>query len=152
LKSKISGSQSLDLLTTSGHSDKEAVKSALRRIKPHRIIAVGGDGTIKLIAETYPAERPIVGIIAAGSANGLATDLNLPADMEDAVSVALGNHYIELDILCIGDHLCLHISDMGLNANLISHYSDQPFRGYLGYALSILPTLPTVNELYKFKI
>ncbi len=152
IKSKLSASQSLDILETTGQNDKEAINRAIQRIKPHRIIAVGGDGTIKLIAETYPEERPIIGIIAAGSANGLATDLDLPDNLEDAVSVALGNRCIELDNLCIGDHLCLHISDMGLNANLISHYSDQSVRGYLGYALSMLPTLPTVNDLYKFQI
>jgi len=152
LKSKLWANQSLDIMETSGNNDKEAVHQAIQRFKPHRIIVVGGDGTIKLIAETYPAERPIIGIIASGSANGLATDLALPDSMEEALSVALSNHFIELDILSIGDHLCLHISDMGLNANMISHYADHSVRGYLGYALSVLPTLPAVNDQYKFRI
>jgi diacylglycerol kinase family enzyme len=37
----------------------------------------GGDGTIKMVAEAME-NYVIIGILPAGSANGLAVDLNLP--------------------------------------------------------------------------
>jgi len=152
IKDHLTSHQSLDILKTTGENDEEAVNGAIRQVKPNRIIAVGGDGTIKLIAEADAAENPIIGIIAAGSANGLATDLELPESMEECVTIALGNQFIEVDSLCIGDQLCLHISDMGLNAELIRRYSNLPVRGYLGYALSAIPTLTKADNQFVFHI
>ena len=152
IKESIKAQQSIEVLKTTGQNDKEAIDNAIKKIGPNRIIAVGGDGTIKLIAEKIQNNQKIIGIIPAGSANGLATDIGLPKNPENAIEMALGDYYIEIDNLRINDQLCLHISDMGLNAELINQYSDQPMRGYLGYALSALPTLSIADKKYNFKV
>ncbi|MDX1601690.1 MAG: diacylglycerol kinase family protein, partial [Salinimicrobium sediminis] len=58
------------LFETSGHNDKEALKDVVKTYAPQRILSVGGDGTIKLIAEVTQSENIVIGIFPAGSANG----------------------------------------------------------------------------------
>ncbi len=152
IKNQLSSNQCLDILRTTGQNDMERINEAIQKTEPHRIIAIGGDGTIKLIAEAESSADRIIGIVPAGSANGLATELNLSNEPEEAVKIALSNDYKEADVLCIKDQLCIHISDMGLNAELISQYSNQPVRSFLGYALSALPTLPKAKNKYLFTI
>src|SRR5690348_8536514 len=44
------------------------------------VVAVGGDGTVKLVAECLQNKEAALGIIPAGSANGLAKELKIPED------------------------------------------------------------------------
>jgi diacylglycerol kinase family enzyme len=46
-------------------------------------LLAGGDGTIKMVAEAMENYDVIIGILPAGSANGLAVDLNLPTTIEN---------------------------------------------------------------------
>jgi diacylglycerol kinase family enzyme len=82
---------------------------------------MGGDGTIKLVAQLIHNKIPI-GILPAGSSNGLATDLDLPIDINRALEIAIGNNIKCIDTLNINDQMGLHISDMGMNAELIKGY------------------------------
>ena len=47
----------------------------LQEIIPDRVVAVGGDGTITLVAKQLIATSTPMGIIPAGSANGMAKEL-----------------------------------------------------------------------------
>src|SRR6218665_1678037 len=68
-----------------GRDDVQVVKRLLRqpincdelqegilREKPDKVIAVGGDGTLKLLAEILLGTNIPIGILPAGSANGMA--------------------------------------------------------------------------------
>jgi diacylglycerol kinase family enzyme len=57
-------------------------------------------------------------VLSAGSANGLATDLGLPKDLEESLAVAFQNNFIS-DTILINGNRSLHLSDLGLNALLI---------------------------------
>ena len=50
----------------------DKIKSAIEKAKADRVIAVGGDGTLKLVAECLLGTETPIGIIPAGSANGMA--------------------------------------------------------------------------------
>lgn len=51
------------------------------------IVAAGGDGTVRSVAEaTLPTDLPM-GIVPSGSANIFATDLEIPMDPEEAVAL-----------------------------------------------------------------
>ena len=66
------------LFETTGEDDISKIKSLYNQHKPERIIVAGGDGTIKMVAEALEKQDVILGILPAGSANGLSVDLNLP--------------------------------------------------------------------------
>lgn len=142
----------VEIFHTSGIDDKEKVTEALRKFHPDRILIIGGDGSLKLIAEVIKERNIPVGLLPAGSANGLAENLNLPSGISEMVKVGLGDNFHDVDGIIINDELCLHISDIGLNAELIKNYEEGNIRGKLGYLIQSIPTLIRSDFPFNFKI
>jgi YegS/Rv2252/BmrU family lipid kinase len=142
----------LETYFTSGKNDKDALFSVIEDYSPHRIISIGGDGTIKLIAELLEDDSIPLGIFPAGSANGLAENLDLHGNDEYLTKVALGEKFKKIDSILINDELCLHISDIGLNAALIKNYQEGNIRGKLGYLIQSIPTLIKSDFPFQFEI
>lgn len=136
----------LEVYETTGKSDSKEIQSLYDQYKPERIIVAGGDGTIKMVAEAMEEHDIIIGILPAGSANGLSVDLNLPATLEENLKIAFLNHYIEMDMICINGKKSIHLSDLGLNANLVKNYEESDVRGFWGYALQAYTTLTESDE------
>ena len=142
----------LEIFKTTGSNDKERLYEVVENDKFDRILSVGGDGTIKLIAEVLNPTTIPIGVFPAGSANGLAENLNLPTDIKALTEIALCNNFIYLDTIRINNELCLHISDIGLNATLIRNYEQGNIRGKLGYLIQSIPTLIKSDFPFQFKI
>lgn len=137
---------------TTGIKDKEAIIDLYNLHEPVRILIAGGDGTIKLVAEALENQDVIFGILPAGSANGLAVDLNLPESIAENLSIAFHNNFMEMDMVAINGIKSLHLSDLGLNAVLVKNYENSSTRGKLGYALQIIPTLLAFEEPFSITI
>lgn len=137
---------------TSGKGDESAIKNLYNLHKPERILIAGGDGTIKMVGEALEKQDVIFGILPAGSANGLSVDLNLPTTIEENLSVAFHNHFMEMDMISINGKKSIHLSDLGLNAELVKNYENGSSRGKLGYALQVITTLTELEEPFSAKI
>lgn len=137
---------------TSGTDDETAIRELYNVHKPERILIAGGDGTIKMVGEALEKQDVIFGILPAGSANGLAVDLNLPSTLEENLEVAFHNHFMEMDMISINGKKSIHLSDLGLNAELVKNYENGSTRGKLGYALQVITTLTELEEPFSAKI
>jgi YegS/Rv2252/BmrU family lipid kinase len=94
---------SFDLLETAGAGDAERAARQGAQLGYRSVVAVGGDGTIAE-AITGLAGSPVpLGIIPAGTANQLASNLGIPRDIERAVEVALHGTPMPMDIGQLGD-------------------------------------------------
>lgn len=131
---------------TSGSEDIEKIQELYSTYFPERILVAGGDGTIKMVAEALENQDVIIGILPAGSANGLAVDLNLPTTMDENIALAFLNDYKEIDMISINGKKSIHLSDLGLNADLVKNYENSSIRGKLGYALQTLSTLIELED------
>lgn len=140
------------LYETLGRNDMEKIRTLCKIHQPERIIIAGGDGTIKMVAEAIGNQDVIFGILPAGSANGLAVDLNLPETLEENLAIAFDNNYMEIDMISINGKKSLHLSDLGLNAQLIKNYENSSTRGMFGYALQAINTLTDLEEPFVAKI
>lgn len=136
----------LRVYETTGKNDLKEIQALYNQYLPERIIVAGGDGTIKMVAEAMEEQDVIIGILPAGSANGLSVDLNLPVGIEENLKIAFQNHYIEMDMICINGKKSIHLSDLGLNANLVKNYEQSDVRGFWGYALQAFTTLTEPDE------
>ena len=92
----------------------------------------------------------MMGILPLGSANGLATALDIPKDpLEAAEKILKSTRFKPMDMLKFNDeHLCIHLSDIGVNALMVKKYEDAGERGMLGYAkylLSAIQETPLYN-------
>jgi YegS/Rv2252/BmrU family lipid kinase len=143
---------SLEIYETSGEQDLDGIEKIIFEFQPERILVAGGDGTIQLVAEVLKNHDLPIGILPAGSSNGLALNLNLPENLKEQLKVALGDFFFKMDTLLINDRICLHIADLGINAELIRNFQNSNIRGKLGYILHSIPTLMKCEYPFEFEI
>jgi diacylglycerol kinase (ATP) len=141
----------LRIYSTTGDHDLETIQEMVTNIKPERVLVAGGDGTISLVAETIRSSDIILGIIPAGSANGLSADFGLSGSIDQAMEVAFGEKFQCIDAVSINGEISLHLSDIGLNALLVKNYEDSETRGKMGYAREMLRTL-SEHENFQVRI
>jgi diacylglycerol kinase (ATP) len=142
----------LVIYTTSGIGDSVNIKVLYDTYKPERIIVAGGDGTIKMVAEAMERQDVILGILPAGSANGLAVDLNLPSTVEENLEIAFHNNFMEIDMISINGKKSIHLSDLGINAEMIKNYEKSSIRGKWGYFLQTFSTLIDLDDPFTATI
>ncbi len=133
---------SIDFFVLSGKDDTSSLKYWFEKLKPQRVVAVGGDGTISMVAKQLLGTKMIMGILPAGSANGMAKELKIPEDPEEAIDIILNGRVTCCDVIKINEkNICFHLSDLGLNARLIKYFDESPLRGMWGYARMVLKVL-----------
>ena len=132
----------IDFFILNGKDDEESLKYWLNSIKPDRVVAVGGDGTVSLVAEQILGTEIPMGIIAAGSANGMARELDLPADIKESLDIIIDGDIKKSDVIKLNNsEISLHLSDLGINAQLVKYYEKNKLRGWLGYSKMLLRVL-----------
>jgi diacylglycerol kinase (ATP) len=114
--------------------DLEQIKEAISKSKADRVVAVGGDGTLKLVAECLQGTKTPIGILPAGSANGMAKELGIPVDIQEALELTVSGDPKEIHAVSVNGELCIHLSDIGFNAYIVKKFDDLAQRGMLGYA------------------
>ena len=130
------------IYTLPEHFDIKQIKDHVLKINPAKVIAVGGDGTVTMMANVVSGTDIALGIIPGGSANGMAKELGIPENIDEALKIIAEAVQSPVDLIKINNKdLCLHLSDIGLNAHLIKHFDEGKLRGKLGYALVIIKTL-----------
>ena len=138
---------------TTGEHDEKNIKKEIDKIKPHRVLAAGGDGTIQLVAKILLPYQLTMGILPLGSANGLATALDIPKDpIVAAANIVQSTKVRSIDMLKFNKkHLCIHLSDIGVNALIVKKYEEGGERGLLGYAKHLLAAVQE-TPLYNITI
>jgi diacylglycerol kinase (ATP) len=111
-----------------------ALKEKIRITAPDRIIAIGGDGTLKLVAQCQLKLNVPIGIIPGGSANGMAKELGISLDLQEALGTAVNGTPKKIHVVMVNDELCIHLSDIGFNAYVIKKFDSLPDRGMWAYA------------------
>lgn len=131
------------LLLTSAGNDEARIKNEIDTFKPERVVAGGGDGTLQLVSRILLPYELDMGILPLGSANGLATALEIPKDpIEAADRILRSTRSRPLDMLLFnGEHYCIHLSDIGVNALIVKRYEEGGERGLIGYAKHLLAAI-----------
>lgn len=131
----------------------DKLKNIIKKSGATRVIAVGGDGTLKLVAECLLGTDVSIGIIPAGSANGMAKELGIPLDVELALDTSVNGNPKKIHAVMVNDELCIHLADIGFNAYLVKKFDDLPQRGMLGYAKAAWKALWNHSKMdVEFKI
>ncbi|HZI00702.1 MAG TPA: diacylglycerol kinase family protein [Flavisolibacter sp.] len=139
----------MEFFILSGKGDESSVNHYIDTIRPDRVAAVGGDGTIKMIAEIVQHKDIPLAIIPAGSANGMAKELNIPADIDVALEIAVNGEVKPIDLIRINDkEICIHLSDLGLNAMLVKYFEASKARGMWSYGKAIFRVMWEKQKMY----
>jgi diacylglycerol kinase (ATP) len=139
----------MDFYLLTGKSDEVSVKHHIKMVQPQRVVGVGGDGTIRMLAGMLQHSDIPLGIIPAGSANGMARELEVPIDVQAALDISVNGLVKPIDVIRINeDEICIHLSDIGLNAMLVKYFEKSKKRGMTGYARAIFRVLWEKRKMY----
>jgi len=99
------------------------------------VIAWGGDGTINEVASALAFGDVALGIIPAGSGNGLARELTIPADPEQALTNAIRATPQTIDLGEINGLLFVNAAGIGIDAYVAARFNlpGNTRRGFGGY-------------------
>jgi len=94
----------------------------------------------------------VLGIIPAGSGNGLAGHLGIPRQPRRALSILKDPHVQEMDYASINGIPFFTTAGVGFDAEVTKHFNQGPRRGLMGYIESILKVVQTYrSEIYKLE-
>lgn len=96
-------------------------------------IAVGGDGSVSLVAKTILGTNIVLGIIPAGSGNGLARSLGISVDPLAAIKQIAEGKTAFIDHGILNDMPFFCTSGIGFDAHIGNLFANLPKRGLKSY-------------------
>lgn len=108
-------------------------------------IAVGGDGSVNLVAKTILNTSLILGIVPTGSGNGLARSLGVYMNTEKALQQILKGNTEIIDSGEVNGHSFFCTSGVGFDAHIGNLFANLPKRGLQMYIKLIC------KELFSYK-
>jgi diacylglycerol kinase (ATP) len=126
-----------------GHA-RELTRAAVAR-GARLVMAWGGDGTINEVASTLAFGEIPLGIVPAGSGNGLARQLGISRQPADAIRQAIAAEPHRIDVGELGDRFFVNIAGLGFDAHVAARFNEsgRRRRGLLTYALVTASSLIT---------
>jgi YegS/Rv2252/BmrU family lipid kinase len=115
-----------------GHA-RELARAAVDR-GMRLVVAWGGDGTISEVASSLVFGEVPLGIVPAGSGNGLARELGVARRPERAIADALAAQPKLMDVGDIDGRYFVNTAGIGFDAHISSRFATAKRRGFLGYA------------------
>lgn len=104
----------------------------------HRVITIGGDGTLNAVAAGLVGSGVPIGIVPMGSGNGYARSLGLPRDPEAALQLAFTGTARQMDVCYLNDRLFLGTAGIGFDARVAWEFDQSAGRGVWNYMRIIL--------------
>ncbi len=104
------------LTERAGHARELAAASAAAGVD--LVIAWGGDGTLNECGTALIGSSTALGVVPAGSGNGLASALGVPRDPQAALAVAFDGHIRMIDAGLMAGRPFLNIAGVGFDARV----------------------------------
>jgi diacylglycerol kinase (ATP) len=111
------------------------------------VVAVGGDGTVNEVARALAGTPAALGIIAAGSGNGLARHLGIHGSWDEAFAQLQTGRPRAIDVGSADGHPFLVVAGLGFEAELAERFNRARRRGLLAYAFLTLRALRAAPPL-----
>ena len=114
---------SIALTTRGGHARELAAAAA--RDRADLAIVWGGDGTVNEAGTALLGTETALGLVPAGSGNGLAAALNTPRDPVAAIAHALDGNRHHIDAGLIAGHPFFNIAGIGVDARIARRFNER---------------------------
>jgi len=102
------------------------------------VVAVGGDGSVNEVAAGLEGTGAALGIVPAGSGNGMARHLGLPMDPVKAFGIVLAGKTERIDTVRVNGRFCIGTFGVGFDAHIAHLFAAAPRRGYSTYVKLVL--------------
>ena len=102
------------------------------------VVAVGGDGTVNEVACGLRGTTTALGILPAGSGNGLARHLGIPMNIREAVTWLNRSESVPMDYGMANDRLFVSTCGTGFDAVVADRFAGSTQRGLMTYLQTII--------------
>lgn len=99
------------------------------------VVAVGGDGSINEVASELMHSETILGVIPAGSGNGLAMHLGYGRNIDRAVHKLNTADVVTIDCGLLNGHPFINLAGIGFDGLVAKRMKGSNWRGFLPYFL-----------------
>lgn len=96
-------------------------------------IAVGGDGTVNVLAKNLVKNNGVMGILPKGSGNGLAKHLHIPKNIHHALVRYSKKRIQTMDAITINDEWSFNVAGIGFDGYISSLFGKDGKRGMRNY-------------------
>lgn len=134
----------VDVRITSGRGDATRMAREAADAGYYGVLACGGDGTVNETARALCGSQTALGILPAGSGNGLARHIGIPVDVDMALDIVTKNNIIPVDYGSVNGNPFFCTFGMGFDAAVSHRFARQGRRGLLSYIKS------AVSEYVQF--
>ncbi len=144
--------------TTESEEGQSQTRQALEQ-GASLVVAAGGDGTVRAVAEALRGTAASLGILPSGTGNLLARNLDLPlTDLDEACTIAFAgdDRAIDIGLASISrpdgnntEHAFLVMAGLGIDAAMIAHTRSTLKRrfGWLAYVDAAFRALPKTAKV-----
>ncbi|MDD4819843.1 MAG: diacylglycerol kinase family protein [Flavobacteriales bacterium] len=122
---------------------QKLVRRAIRE-KYYAVVVVGGDGTANSVGKLLCGTQTALGIIPAGSGNGVARHIGMSLSIKKALEQILMSHVYDVDTLDVNGHFCLGVAGVGFEAVVADSFSHRDKRGLISYSAV------AIQEFFKY--
>ena len=126
-----------------GHAGEIAMQGMESDVK--YFVVAGGDGTVNEVGAVLSGTDAILGIIPAGSGNGLANHLEIPLKTTDAISLLNNRKTLKIDSCSVNGVFFVSIAGIGFDALVARQFAKSKRRGFLTYASIVM------KEYFSYK-
>lgn len=119
-------------------SDKDKLCLELEQSESEVLVAIGGDGTINLLAGIALKRNKVLGIIPAGSGNGLARHLKIPMNYKKSIDRLLNAEVQKMDVGSVNGLHFLCTAGVGFDALIGKEFASRDNTGFMGYVSKVL--------------
>lgn len=115
-----------------GHTSiiaKEAVSEGIKCV-----VVAGGDGSVNEVAKALTNTDVALGVIPAGSGNGLAHHIKMPFNVKKCLKIIKDRNVRQADMIEINGEYAVSIAGIGFDAIVAERYSKDKNRGFFSYA------------------
>lgn len=106
-----------------------------------RVVAVGGDGTVREAALGLIFSELPLGVIPCGTGNDLARPLGLPIDVQAAAKIALDGEALRIDAAQANEQIFFNVAGFGFDVDVLDYteiYKKKIKRGSTAYLMGLL--------------
>jgi diacylglycerol kinase (ATP) len=131
--------------TQAGHARELAAVAARRGAR--MVVAWGGDGTINEVAASLAFTQTVLGVVPAGSGNGLARELLIPLEPRLAFDAAMAGVDRRIDVGSLDGRVFVNVAGVGLDALVAQRFAEigRARRGMVRYVRA------AVREVARFR-
>ena len=101
------------------------------------VMAQGGDGTVMACVTGLAGTEVPLAVLPGGTGNLLATNFDIPSDLDDAIEVALDGDRVRLDVAAMDDDRFVVMAGIGFDAAMLRD-ADPRLKEHLGAVAYVL--------------